>query len=668
MRRPILLLPVVLAAGLMLPGPASAGVSDPVDPAAPMGVASWGVNRLDLFAKGTDGTLKHKIYNGRWSGWESLGGSITSGPSAVSWGPGRLDVVARGVNGDVQHIGYFNGNWGVWGSLGGGIVGEPSITSWGDHHLDIYVRGTNNATYHKAYTGSWQASWTSIGGTASSSPAAVAWASGRMDVFVRGGGNSIYHRWFTGGKWSTAWENLGGTLSSAPAAFSWRSGHLDVYARNTSNGISHKGFSSGWSGWLSIGGTVATAPTVVDWGSSRVDVFARGIDQTLQHATYSGSWQGWRTETDAAPTLPVRQYSRTVAMQASPPSGALIGPIEYGYVDNIGRIVSGHQPDPANANSVQWTVISGNEAFTGPPGLVEQPDKRLQVNAMHTRGDVRARAQTTAGASTWTSWLNQGGGMASPVTVARQTDTNVILLAVDASGGLWYLRQSNVGGPYETWRSLGAIGLKDAPTVVTGQDGLQLFGVNTSGAVVTATLFPAGTVSAWTNLGSIGATNAPAAVVYPGYRMRVFAQAADGTIVTKMQDATLAWPAAWTVVGTQVAAGAPAAVLSPLSGKTEILMRGNDGNIYSTGETMQGSGVWREWVAVLQGSDIAATDPTVLTYNDGFGLRWAFLFRTPDQQSRLYTVDTVTAASATYASSDQKPLFRAQNLPAPPSA
>src|SRR5690242_4941726 len=112
---------VVVAAVGAVSQPAIAAVSDPVDPAVPMGVASWGSERLDLFAKGTDGTLKHKVFNGRWSGWENLGGAITSGPSAISWGPGRIDVVARGVAGDVQHIWYSNGAWGPWASLGGVI-------------------------------------------------------------------------------------------------------------------------------------------------------------------------------------------------------------------------------------------------------------------------------------------------------------------------------------------------------------------------------------------------------------------------------------------------------------------------------------------------------------------------------------------------------------------
>ena len=40
-------------------------------------IVSWGPNRLDIFARGTDGAVYHKWWNGnKWGGWESLGGAI----------------------------------------------------------------------------------------------------------------------------------------------------------------------------------------------------------------------------------------------------------------------------------------------------------------------------------------------------------------------------------------------------------------------------------------------------------------------------------------------------------------------------------------------------------------------------------------------------------------
>src|SRR5262249_46663498 len=56
------------------------------------GVSSWGANRLDCFAVGTDRALWRKWWDGTaWRGWENLGGTIYSQPAAVSWGVNRID-------------------------------------------------------------------------------------------------------------------------------------------------------------------------------------------------------------------------------------------------------------------------------------------------------------------------------------------------------------------------------------------------------------------------------------------------------------------------------------------------------------------------------------------------------------------------------------------------
>jgi len=69
-----------------------------------VGVSSWAANRLDTFVKGTDNQMYHKWWNGsQWSGWENLGGVIVDTPGAVSWGPNRIDVFAPGTNNHMFH-------------------------------------------------------------------------------------------------------------------------------------------------------------------------------------------------------------------------------------------------------------------------------------------------------------------------------------------------------------------------------------------------------------------------------------------------------------------------------------------------------------------------------------------------------------------------------------
>jgi len=664
----LLLLPTLLALGLLPPTAASAADAS-IDSTVPVAVESWQPNRIDVFARGTDGTLKHKVFNGRWSSWASLGGAITSGPAVVSRAAGHLDVFARGVSGDVQHRAYVNGTWSTWESLGGFIVGEPAAASWSSDRLDLVVRGGDNGVYQKSWnSGSWTG-WWPLGGITNASPTAVSWGPNRLDIFVRGLNNSLWHLYWAGG-WS-AWGDLGGYITSSPAAISGSPGFITVYVRDVSQLVERVYGFGQWGGWTGLGGGLITAHAAAAWDAGHNDVFAFTTGGNLMQRTWNGyfGWTGWTTVPDSHPVRPVTPYTPTVAVQAAPAAGALVGGLAYAYVDNIGRIVSGYQADPANIGSVQWTVISGNEGFTGPPALIEQSDGRLQVSGLHLSGDVWARAQTAKAASTWTDWINQGGTMASAVTVATQTDGSVVVLALDSAGGLWYISQPSVSGPYRAWTSLGVTGVSALPTAVAGRDGLHLFVIDGAGTMKTAKLSPSGTVSAWTSLGGTGLTGTPAAVVYPGYRMRVFARAANGTVMTKEQDGALAWPQSWSPVGPAgIAVGSPAAVLSPLSGRTEVVVRGAGGAVFSTGETTQGSGLWRDWVPVLQGVDSAATDPTILSYNDGSALRWAFLFRTSDQQSRMYTVDTGFSGFSAMraASAEHGPAFTAASLPAPP--
>jgi hypothetical protein len=45
----------------------------------------------------------HKWFQGGWSGWEDLGGILTSAPSAVSWGPNRIDCFVMGTDSALWH-------------------------------------------------------------------------------------------------------------------------------------------------------------------------------------------------------------------------------------------------------------------------------------------------------------------------------------------------------------------------------------------------------------------------------------------------------------------------------------------------------------------------------------------------------------------------------------
>jgi hypothetical protein len=256
---------------------------------------AWAPNRLDAFARGTDGAMYHKWWDGsKWDGWESLGGQIMGAPSAVACGDNRFDVFARGTDGAMYHKWLYGANWGGWESLGGIIIGSPNAVSWSANRLDIFALGTDGAMYHNWWDGSNWGGWESLGGVLVGPPASVAWGPNRLDAFMRGNDGAMYHKWWDGSNWG-GWESLGGEILCTPAVASWAANRLDVFARGPDGAMYHKWWDgSNWGGWESLGGNFIGQPSVVSWGPNRLDVFARGPDGAMYHKWWDGSnWGGW---------------------------------------------------------------------------------------------------------------------------------------------------------------------------------------------------------------------------------------------------------------------------------------------------------------------------------------------------------------------------------------
>ncbi|MQY06205.1 hypothetical protein [Actinomadura macrotermitis] len=363
----------------------------------------------------------------------------------------------------------------------------------------------------------------------------------------------------------------------------------------------------------------------------------------------------------AAASLPVESFSATNVLQRSAQQGTSLGMIEYVYTDNIGRLMHGRQ-DPDSFNSLQWTAISGNEAFTGTPGMAEQADGRLQIAAHNTSGDVWTRPQKTGDLFEWGDWADVPQAMASHATLVRHGDT-LVAFAVDGSGVLWALPQKDANGTYGSWVRLGFSGLTGTPAAIEVGNGVRVFALDSAGDLKTA-LYTGGVLSQCASLGGSGLKGTPSLVKYPGGKVRIFARSSDDSIVTKIQDDSGDFPAAWDQVGTFKAAGSPSALLSP-AGKTEVVARAADGRLWSSGETAQASGTWRDWVQAQTSDDTfsAATDPVAFTYTNTSGPTWGFVARDADQRSRLYYVDAAGSALAKSALA-----FRKVTLPAPPPA
>ncbi|MFA1551733.1 hypothetical protein [Actinomadura chokoriensis] len=372
---------------------------------------------------------------------------------------------------------------------------------------------------------------------------------------------------------------------------------------------------------------------------------------------------GAKTETKASVAAP-EPYNPMTVFQASPTAVGSLGVLELAYTDGIGRLMHG-RADPNALGSTQWTPIQGQEGYYGQPALGEQADGRLNILAHNLSGDIWSRTQATKEPAAWGNWIDVNQAMGSTVTVARQDDA-LVAFAVDAAGALRALPQYAANDPYQGWITLGVTGLSTAtaPLAIPVADGLRLFFLDASGSWRTA-LYARGTVSGCATLSDQGFSGNASVVTYPGSRLRIFVRGTDGHILTKTQDGSGNFPQAWDQVGDLIAAGSPSAVVSPGSGKTEVVVRGTDDRVHSTGETVQGSGAWRAWADAQPADDTSApaTDPTAFEYVGTNGSTWSYVFRTINQEPRFYWPEGETLQLA-----KSSPTFEGRALPKAPAA
>lgn len=262
---------------------------------SPHGI-SWGPNRVDVFAVGSDHGLWHRAWDGtRWWPWDTVHGVLTADPVVVSPTGGRLDVFARGSDGALWHIDWNQTAWSGWESLGGNITSLPAVTSSSSSQMDVFVRGSDNALWHRSWNGATWTAWDSVGGVITSDPSAVSWGAGRLDVFAEGSDSALWHRAWTG-TWQQ-WESLGGSLTADPAAVTWGANRLDVFVRGSDNRLWHRGWDgTQWWPWDALGGQVASQISATSWGPGRLDAFAVGTDTQLWHRWWTGTaWSPWQS-------------------------------------------------------------------------------------------------------------------------------------------------------------------------------------------------------------------------------------------------------------------------------------------------------------------------------------------------------------------------------------
>lgn len=271
--------------------------------------------RIDLFGRSQDDHLWHRVWNGRWQSWRSLGalpgagGSARpSNPALVAHGDGRLDLIVRGSDRVLWHKRYDAG-WHDWSRVTGDleIEGNPAITLRGPGQISVVaLRISDLHAMERRYNGTTWTAWEETGATSSRSPAVASWAADRLDLILGRHAPDLFkplHRWWDGVTWQE--EPLDNVLFSDPAVVSWGLNRLDVL-QNFAGHLWQKSWDGlAWQPWvdldaaLPLGTPKLTAtPSVYSRASGTLDVFALRSGSSVEESVWrrrfaAGAWSEW---------------------------------------------------------------------------------------------------------------------------------------------------------------------------------------------------------------------------------------------------------------------------------------------------------------------------------------------------------------------------------------
>lgn len=222
-------------------------------------------SRIDLFVVGTDRALWHTVTTVDGAGqptsfspWESLGGTLTTAPAAASSTSGRLIVTARGTDGSLWSRTY-DGGWNPWRTAEGQVVSAPAVDVADANAYRIVAVGTDGTAWARdvsAATGSPVSAWSFLGQYSATAPGASGTASWARSIRALGytSGSGVRQVWGNG-----TVVNLGGVVTSGLALVEFGTTSTWTLARGTDgalwlNVVTGSGTSSAW---YRVGGTLA---------------------------------------------------------------------------------------------------------------------------------------------------------------------------------------------------------------------------------------------------------------------------------------------------------------------------------------------------------------------------------------------------------------------------
>jgi lysozyme len=235
----------------------------------------WDDGRTEVFALADDHRIYHKYFDpasNSWKGWDSLGGQLATGVSAI------LDQSGDGVLFSTDRDGqaWYNRSkastgegWTGWKAMGGHLSSRPVVVREGGGTLEIFARGMDGELYGAHSTEAGFSPFEAINGQyqIAGEPAAAI-DDGKVEVFVRGTKGKIGLTTMnpTTHKFSTPFaERAPGTFSSEPFAWQRPDGRVELFAVTTEGHLTATYHSAtGWTAWkrLATGIDACPAPAV----------------------------------------------------------------------------------------------------------------------------------------------------------------------------------------------------------------------------------------------------------------------------------------------------------------------------------------------------------------------------------------------------------------------
>lgn len=340
---------------------------------------------IDIYVRGADDRLWQKWWDGqKWNpsdeGWEPHedGFTLTSSPSVIARGADFREVFARGEDGAVHHKFWDGSKWSPWFGLGGQIKGAPAAVEPAPGTIDIYVRGMDDSLWQKWWDGkNWNPSdegWSrhDDGQLLASSPSAVCDGAGVRDIYARAPDGSVIHKNWSNDRWSP-WFGVGGRITGAPLALVPGPGLRDLYVRGTDGRLWQKSWdghdwvpsSLGWMMHHDGNFRIADAPGGYTAGHHFRDIHARAGDGGVFHK----SWDNFRRSTpheiraDAAKSAAIDKVVNPSIHPAHP--GCAIVVIKAGRIVHLAGRGVARLGGPPITSETMFHMASTGKQFTG---------------------------------------------------------------------------------------------------------------------------------------------------------------------------------------------------------------------------------------------------------------------------------------------------------------